>query len=269
MLRRFAHLATSASLLLASAAHSSSGNNSGTPTPQTSLAAAAPTVPAAAAQAKGQPAVALPPFAQASTWHYRVSTAYFAGSITRAQMQFQPTAGQGYRASLAVSVAGQNLLQMQTTGQRGTADLIPSRFEERVMGTRKEVRQEKGQAFFPKEQLRFPLPAVATDSVSIHYQMQQWLASGTLPTQAGAYRDVWLMRPEGIFHWRYQVRGMQTLDLPGLGRIAALNIVPQPLGKGTAKSELWFAPSLGWAPVRIKMQLLDQTWVEMNWQAEK
>lgn len=219
-----------------------------------------------------QASAAQPAFAQASTWRYRVSTAYFASSIARAQMQFQPTAAQGYNASLAVSVAGQNLLQMRTAGKRAgagqAANLVPASFTERVMGGRKEVRQEKGQAFFPEQNLRFALPAQATDSVSIHYQLQQWLASGALPAKAGAYRDVWLMRPEGIFHWRYAVQGMETLDIEGLGKVPALHLVPQPLGKGTAKSELWFAPSLGWAPVRIKMQLLDKTWVEMNWLAQ-
>jgi hypothetical protein len=217
-------------------------------------------------------AAAKPAFAQASTWHYRVSTAYFAGSLTRAQMQFQPTATQGYKASLAVSIVGQNLLHMQTVGKRQGAGqgayLLPSSFTERVMGGSKEVRQEKNQAYYPAQNLRFALPDEPTDSVSIHYQLQQWLASGALPAKAGAYRDVWLMRPEGIFHWRYAVQGMETLEVDGLGKIPALHIVPQPLGKGTAKSELWFAPSLGWAPVRIKMQLLDKTWVEMNWQAQ-
>ena len=223
--------------------------------------------------AAAQPAA----FSQASSWRYRVSTAYFGDSVTRGQMQFQPTANQGYQASLSVSVAGQTLFQMQTVGKRQAADpmrnqagdLWPSSFTERVLGGRKEVRQEQGQAYFPQAQKRFALPAAATDSVSIHYQLQQWLASGALPSTAGAYRDVWLMRPEGIFHWRYAVQGMQVLDIEGLGKVPALHIVPLPLGKGTAKSELWFAPSLGWAPVRIKMQLLDKTWVEMNWLAVK
>ena len=228
-----------------------------------------------AAAAQPVQAAAKPAFTQASTWRYRVSTAYFGDSITRAQMQFQPTAGRGYNASLVVSVAGQKLLQMQTQGQRvagaerDTVDLLPNRFAERVLGGRKEVRQEKDQAFFPEQKLRLALPAPATDSVSIHYQLQQWLASGALPAKAGAYREVWLMRPEGIFHWRYAVQGMETLEVQGLGQVPVLHLVPQPLGKGTAKSELWFAPSLGWAPVRIKMQLLDKTWVEMNWLAPK
>ena len=233
-----------------------------------SVAAVAPsTVPTPRPAGSGAAQAAA--FSQASTWRYRVSTAYFGDSITRAQMQFQPTAKRSYTGSLRVSVAGQTLLQMQTHGQRLDAGLLPSRFDERVMGSDKSVRQENGHAYFPKEQLRFALPAAATDSVSIHYQLQQWLASGALPAKAGAHRDVWLMRPEGIFHWRYAVKGMQTLDIAGLGQVPALHIVPQPLGKGTAKSELWFAPSLGWAPVRIKMQLLDKTWVEMNWLVEK
>lgn len=226
--------------------------------------AAVPPAPISTATASPQPVA----FNQASTWRYRVSTAYFGDSVTRGRMQFQPTAHGGYQASLGVSVAGQTLFEMQTVGQRQGADLLPSRFTERVLGGRKEVRQDQGQAYFPQAQKRFALPAAATDSVSIHYQLQQWLASGALPAKAGAYRDVWLMRPEGIFHWRYTVGGMQTLDVDGLGKVPALHIVPQALGNGTAKSELWFAPSLGWAPVRIRMQLLDKTWVEMNWLAQ-
>lgn len=147
-------------------------------------------------------------------------------------MQFQPLAKHAYKGSLSVSVAGQTLLQMQTQGYRLDAGLLPSRFDERVMGSSKSVRQENGQAYFPKEQLRFALPAAATDSVSIHYQMQQWLASGVLPSTAGAYRDVWLMRPEGIFHWRYAVKGMQTLDIAGLGKVPALHIKAAALGQG-------------------------------------
>lgn len=221
----------------------------------------------AAAEAAGKKTPAA--FSQASAWRYRVSTAYFGDGITRAQMQFQPLTGQSYRASLSVSVAGQTLLHMQTQGQRsGTgrqAHLQAQRFQERVFGSNKSVWQERGEAVFPQTQQRYRLPALAIDSVSIHYQLQQWLASGAMPAQAGAYRDVWLMRPEGIFHWRYAVQGWQSLNIEGLGPVQALHIVPQALGKGTAKSELWFAPSLGWAPVRIRMQLLDKSWVEMNW----
>ncbi len=225
-------------------------------------------LPAWAAAPKTAPSLvpsSTAPYAQAQTWHYKVSTAYFGDSITRASMQFAPQAALGYRASLQVSVAGQNLLQMQTQGKRVGSTLLPSQFSERVMGTTSLAKQVDGQAVLPQKNLRLNLPAAATDSVSIHYQLQQWLASGALPAQAGAYRDVWLLRPEGVFHWRYEVRGMQNLEHPQLGRIAALHIVPMPLGKGTAKSELWVAPSLGWAPVRIKMQLLDKSWVEMNW----
>ena len=217
------------------------------------------------AQAGAAAATTAPAFTQASTWHYRVSTAYFGDSITRAEMRFEPLAKQGYRASLVVRVAGQSLVRMQAQGQIQGAQLLPTSYEERVLGSRSAVQQKNGQVIFQAGKQRYPAPEGLLDSVSLNAQLQQWLASGALPAQAGASRDVWLMRPEGIFHWRYTVADVGQMTHPELGRIAVVHIIPQALGKGTAQSELWFAPSLGYAPVRIKMQLLDHSWVDMNW----
>lgn len=204
-------------------------------------------------------------YAQAQSWRYKV-TGYYLGPLSAsAEMQFAPINSKNYQANLAVTIAGQNAMVMTSKGAIAGTNLIPQNFNEQVMGKAYQVKTEDGNIVF-RGDIRYPVPKQGVqDSISQYYQLQQQLLSGALPSTAGASTVVWLVRPEGLFVWNYEVSDTKTIYHPILGALEAVHIVPRSLGKGTTKSEIWFAPKLGFAPVRIKMELNDKSWMEMNW----
>lgn len=204
-------------------------------------------------------------YGQAQSWRYKV-TGYYLGPLSAsAEMQFAPINSQAYQANLAVTIAGKNAMAMTSKGAIAGTNLIPQSFHEQVMGKAYQVKTEDGNIVF-RGDIRYPVPKQGVqDSISQYYQLQQQLLSGALPSTVGASTVVWLVRPEGLFVWNYEVSDTKTIYHPILGKLEAVHIVPRSLGKGTTKSEMWFAPKLGYAPVRIKMELNDKSWMEMNW----
>ena len=204
-------------------------------------------------------------YGPAQSWRYKV-TGYYLGPLSAsAEMQFAPINSQAYQANLTVSIAGKNAMAMTSKGAIAGTNLIPQSFHEQVMGKAYQVKTEDGNIVF-RGGIRYPVPKQGVqDSISQYYQLQQQLLSGALPSTVGASTVVWLVRPEGLFVWNYEVSDTKTIYHPILGKLEAVHIVPRSLGKGTTKSEMWFAPKLGYAPVRIKMELNDKSWMEMNW----
>ena len=204
-------------------------------------------------------------YAQAQSWRYKV-TGYYLGPLSAsAEMRFTPINSLAYQANLAVSIAGKDAMTMTSKGVIAGPNLIPQSFHEQVMGKAYQVKTEDGNIVF-RGDIRYPVPKQGVqDSISQYYQLQQQLLSGALPSTVGASTVVWLVRPEGLFVWNYEVSDTKTIYHPILGKLEAVHIVPRSLGKGTTKSEMWFAPKLGYAPVRIKMELNDKSWMEMNW----
>ncbi len=200
------------------------------------------------------------------SWRYAVSSSYLLGAnLATAELSYQPK-GTNYQAQLKVKLAKQTLFDMQAQGRIKATGLEPWQYDEKGLAKDGSVQRQGGDLVWPAHQRRGPLPEGGVlDSVSQHMQLQHELASGLLSTQAGSGRELWLMRPEGLFHWHYAVQGRDTLDIKPLGQVEAVHIVPQALGKGTTQSELWFAPAYDWAPVRIKMRWPDGAWLELNW----
>ncbi len=234
--------------------------------PQEAISAAAAAAPSAGSDKSSPIANKLSSvYAQAQSWRYKV-TGYYLGPLSAsAEMRFTPINSLAYQANLAVTIAGKDAMTMTSKGAIAGTNLIPQSFHEQVMGKAYQVKTEDGNIVF-RGDIRYPLPKLGVqDSISQYYQLQQQLLSGALPSTAGASTVVWLVRPEGLFVWNYEVSDTKAIYHPILGKLDAVHIVPRSLGKGTTKSEMWFAPKLGYAPVRIKMELNDKSWMEMNW----
>jgi len=83
--------------------------------------------------------------------------------------------------------------------------------------------------------------------------------------QVGAVIPVTLGRPGGIDEWLYDVVALETVATP-LGDLAAYHLKPRPLPnpRGTVSAEIWFAPTLQHLPVRIRLTLNPETWLDLT-----
>jgi hypothetical protein len=82
----------------------------------------------------------------------------------------------------------------------------------------------------------------------------------------GEVVKVWLARPGGMDEWVYDIGPAETIDLPDIGPVQAFHLTPRPLAnpRGPIKVEMWFAPSLQYLPVRIKLILNAETHLDLK-----
>jgi len=63
----------------------------------------------------------------------------------------------------------------------------------------------------------------------------------------------------------YDIVGRDMLQTPELGEIEAFHLKPRPIAnpRGNITAEMWFAPSLGFLPVRIRVNMGEDTHVDL------
>jgi len=64
--------------------------------------------------------------------------------------------------------------------------------------------------------------------------------------------------------WVFRVIGEEILALPG-GALAALKLERPPRREFDQRVELWLAPGLDYAPVRLRLTNPDGGWVDQRW----
>ncbi len=76
---------------------------------------------------------------------------------------------------------------------------------------------------------------------------------------------VWLARPGGVDEWTYDVVELENLRSEHLGMVPAYHLKPRPLAKprGPVTAEIWFAPSLQYLPVRIRLTVGTEAWLDL------
>jgi Protein of unknown function (DUF3108) len=69
----------------------------------------------------------------------------------------------------------------------------------------------------------------------------------------------------GVDLWTYDVTERVTLETPGLGPVDAFHLKPRPLAqpRGPITAEIWFAPGLQYLPVRIRIQLTGDSFIDL------
>lgn len=148
------------------------------------------------------------------------------------------------------------LLSSRFTSQGDITEggLRPELYEEQVRQRRRGVRLGQEDVRLNNGE-RVPRPSAVQDAASQFVELGHRFASGELQLVPGGQINFWLARPGGVDEWTYDVVGEETLHLPRLGAVQAIHLKPRPLAKprGNIAAEMWFAPSLQYLPVRIRI----------------
>lgn len=158
------------------------------------------------------------------------------------------------------------LLNMSLTSQGAVSDagLLPSVYQEQFPGrTRQVVLDGIAVRFFDGNAVR--QPPGAQDTASQFVELTRRFATGRTPLVVGAEVPVWLVRPNALHLWTYDVVALETLALPNYGEVPAFHLYPRPVSnpRGQISAELWFAPSLQYLPVRVKISLGEGNYVDL------
>ena len=112
---------------------------------------------------------------------------------------------------------------------------------------------------------RVPRPDAVQDTASQFVELGHRFATGQVQLVPGARIDFAMARPGGIDDWTYDVIGEETLHLPRLGPVPTYHLKPRPLNKprGPISAEIWYAPSLQYLPVRIRITQGPDSYIDL------
>lgn len=194
---------------------------------------------------------------------YRM-TGYFRGDLYGSgRVQWQ-RAQDRYQVRVELLAALVFRVSMTSQGEITDAGLVPSDYEEQMPGRRQGV-------VFEAETLRFQdgtrqlKPYAVQDTASQFVELTRRFSTGREILAVGSQVQVWLARPAGMALWTYDVVAEDTLQTPELGPVQAFHLRPRPIAnpRGGITAELWFAPALQYLPVRVRISLGSENFVDL------
>lgn len=177
-------------------------------------------------------------------------TGYYRGEVSGdARVQWQR---QQNRYQVRVAMLG--LASMTSQGEVTPTGLIPQAYQEELFGFVRRVAFEGGQVKFNDGDLR-QAPEAVQDTASQLVELSHRFSTGREVLKVGAEVKIWLARPRGMDEWTYDVTGEEMLKTPLYGTVQTFRLQPRPIARprGPIKAEIWFAPSLQYLPVRVRI----------------
>ena len=161
--------------------------------------------------------------------------------------------GNRYEAKMVVSAFLLGSRSLSSVGEVTADGLAPKRFGDK---SRSELAAhfdaDKGKITFSANRPDVPWQRGAQDRLSVFFQLAGLLAGQPNGFPAGSKIPIYTVGPRDAEIWTFSVEAEETLTLP-LGELRALRLTREPRREFDQKVEVWFAPTLSYWPVRIKI----------------
>lgn len=225
-------------------------------------AASAPT-PALAASAPATDTAALDRWPTDTRLTYRLGGHFRGPLYGDARVQWQRE-GDKYQVRLDVRIQVFGTQVLTSQGEVTPGGLMPRAYEELRPGKRR-VAHIGEQVVVLDNGRTVPRPPGVQDTASQFVELSQRFATGREQLEVGRTVAIWLARPGGVDRWVYDIDSLDVLDTPGFGKVEAYHLKPRPLNvtRGNITAEMWFAPSLQYLPVRIKVLMGDEAHLDL------
>jgi hypothetical protein len=159
--------------------------------------------------------------------------------------------------------------RMSSDGLLTEAGLKPLRYDEETKVLLRDVRRQT--IFFEPERIVLPRGGVQAtvagvqDTASQFVQLSWMLTLQPQLLRTGQTVEVPLALARRVDRWVYDVAGEEVLDLP-VGPIKAWHLKPRPQSKTNSdlSVETWFAPSLQYLPVRIRIRQDEASFIDLT-----
>jgi Protein of unknown function (DUF3108) len=218
--------------------------------PAPAPAASAPAVPSAGPSQTPVTAMALPGSARLS--YAMTGSAKGLNYHADAELDWN-NAGSSYDARMTVSALFLGARSLTSRGQIGDQGLAPQRFSDKA---RSEVaahfEPEKNQISFSANTPSVPWIKGAQDRVSVFLQLGGMLKGNPAGFPVGSNISMYTVGPRDADTWTFLVGAEETLTLP-FGVLNTVKLSRQPRREFDQQVEIWYAPSLGYLPVRSKI----------------
>ena len=243
--------------------------------PESATAAAAPSAPEHAAAAAPAPEPAQPASAASAgtldSWPADTRLNYRLGGQYRGTAEFHGNArvqwqreGDRYQTRVDLVLTGLTSFVMTSQGEVTPQGLLPRVYEElRTSGPRGARLGDDTIALANGRTV--PRPGGVQDSASQFVELSHRFASGKDLLEIGRSVSFWMARPGAVDLWTYDIVDKEMLHSAELGSFEAFHLKPRPIAnpRGNITAEMWFAPSLQYLPVRIRVNMGDATFVDL------
>jgi hypothetical protein len=239
------------------------------PAPAVVAADVTPAEPASApASAPAAPSFEWPP---STRLRYTLSGNYRGEIHGKAQVQWIRV-GMRYQVHLDVRLglpfAPMVERRMTSDGELGDAGLTPRRFDEETKIAFRAPRHvtllfDPDRIVMPNGGWRAPWPGVQ-DAASQFVQLTWLFTTQPQLLRSGSSIELPLALPRRVERWTYDVIGEERLVTP-VGELDTFHLKPrrEPGPGGDLTAEIWFAPTLQYLPVRIRIHQDAETFVDM------
>jgi len=224
-------------------------------------ASAAASAPQPAASAGGDALASWPTDTRLS---YRLGGQFRSGELYGdARVQWQRADGT-YQVRVDIDITLWVSLVMTSQGDVTPAGLLPRAYEELRRGKRRAVQLGDTQVALDNGRTA-PRPAGVQDTASQFVELSHRFATGQEKLEVGRTVSFWMARPGAVDYWTYDIVERELLQTPNLGVIEAWRLKPRPIAnpRGNISAEMWFAPSLQYLPVRIRVSMGNEAHVDL------
>ena len=175
-----------------------------------------------------------------------------------AELNWRNSGGE-YEAGMRVSALFVGSRSMSSVGRITPSGLAPTRFSDK---SRSELAvhfdADKGKITFSANTPDAPWVEGAQDRVSVFMQLAGMLAAGSAAAPGsngfpvGSSITVYMLGPREADTWTFVVEAEERLKLP-YAELDTLKLSRKPRREYDQKVEIWYAPSLGYLPVRNRI----------------
>nr|WP_242528853.1 DUF3108 domain-containing protein [Ramlibacter ginsenosidimutans] len=219
--------------------------------------------PASAASAAATDTAALDRWPVDTRLNYALTGQYRGPLYGDARVQWQRE-GDRYQVRLEARIDMFGTQVLTSQGQVTADGLEPHAYEETRPGKRRFARIGEHAVELGNGKTVAKPPGVQ-DTASQFVELTQRFATGREPLVVGHAVSLWLARPGGVDLWEYEIVGRELLSTPKFGTLETYHLKPRPITspRGNINVEMWFAPSLQYLPVRIKLTMGPDTWLDL------
>jgi len=163
------------------------------------------------------------------------------------------TDGESYQAMMKVSAFLVGSRSMTSVGKITGSGLAPTRFADKFRAElAAHFEPEKGKIVFSANTPDAPWIDGVQDRVSVFLQLGGMLAARPQDFPPGSNITFLTVGPREADSWTFVIEAEENLDLMG-APMAALKLARKPRKEFDQTVEIWFAPSLGYLPVRSRI----------------
>jgi hypothetical protein len=168
-----------------------------------------------------------------------------------------------YQVRVEVTLTFLASLIMTSQGEVDPVTLRPQVYEEVRNGRPRGLRLNETEVLLANGKV-LPRPPGVQDTASQFVELSHRFASGQEKLEVGRAVSFWMARPGAMDLWTYDVVEREVLKT-ALGEVEAFHLKPRPIAnpRGNITAEMWFAPSLQYLPVRIRVNMGEEAHVDL------